>query len=168
MTRFLLDVNVLIALIDPAHVHHGRAHNWFGSAGKRGWATCPLTENALLRIVGHPRYPNSPGNPAVVAEFLAEMRSHPGHEFWPDDASLFDDGLVDRSRLLVSSQITDAYLLALAMAHHGKFATLDRRIVADAVIGGSEAVFSIPLSLPSFGEDSSEDEGTGTSDGGES
>ncbi|HYK37674.1 MAG TPA: hypothetical protein VEV40_17080, partial [Alloacidobacterium sp.] len=66
MTRFLLDINVLIALIDPAHVQHDRAHEWFASKGQKAWATCPLTENGVLRIVGHPRYPNSPGSPAAV------------------------------------------------------------------------------------------------------
>ncbi len=67
MTRFLLDINVLIALIDPAHVQHDRAHEWFAKSG-RAWATCPLTENGVLRIVGSARYPNSPGAPAAVAE----------------------------------------------------------------------------------------------------
>ena len=67
MTTFLLDVNVLIALIDPAHVQHDAAHDWFGRLGHLAWATCPLTENGLLRIVGNPRYPNSPGTPAAVA-----------------------------------------------------------------------------------------------------
>lgn len=62
MTRFLVDVNVPIAPIDPAHVQHDRAHEWFGKTGKRAWATCSLTENGVLRIVGSARYPNSPGN----------------------------------------------------------------------------------------------------------
>jgi predicted nucleic acid-binding protein len=63
VNRFLLDVNVLIALIDPAHIQHDRAHAWFAKFGKKAWATCPLTENGVLRIVGHARYPNSPGTP---------------------------------------------------------------------------------------------------------
>ena len=65
MTTYLLDVNVLIALVDPAHVHHEPAHAWFSQQGSTSWATCPMTENGLLRIVGHPRYPNSPGSPGA-------------------------------------------------------------------------------------------------------
>ena len=143
MSCFLLDVNVLIALIDPTHVQHDRAHRWFGATGKRAWATCPLTENGVLRIVGHKRYPNTPGPPTVVAELLAGLRALPGHEFWPDDATLFNDRIVDRTRLLDSGQVTDTYLLALASAHRGKFATFDRHPVIDAVINGMSAIHPI-------------------------
>ena len=143
MTRFLLDINVLIALLDPAHVQHERAHEWFASKGKKAWATCPLTENGVLRIVGHPRYPNSPRSPAAVAELLAEFRELPGHAFWPDDLSLLDGEQVTRSRLLDSAHVTDSYLLALARAHHGQLATFDRRLVTDAVVKGGEALHLI-------------------------
>lgn len=143
MTQFLLDVNVLIALIDPAHIRHDHAHEWFAAEGKQAWATCPLTENGVLRIVGCARYPNSPGTPAAVAELLAVFRALPGHEFWPDDITLFESGLVDTGRLLDSSQTTDTYLLALASAHGGKLATFDRHLVTDAVIDGSLALHRI-------------------------
>ena len=75
MTTFLLDVNILIALIDPAHMQHDQAHDWFARVGRRSFATCPVTENGLLRIVGHPKYPNSPGPPSSVAPLLASMRA---------------------------------------------------------------------------------------------
>jgi len=143
LTRYLLDVNVLIALIDPTHVQHHRAHRWFGARGRRAWATCPLTENGVLRIVGNPRYPSSPGNPAAVAELMTVFLALGGHEFWPDDVSLLDPLRVDASRLLDSAQITDSYLLALAYAHGGELATLDRRVVANAVIGGTTAIHLI-------------------------
>lgn len=143
MTRFLLDVNVLIALIDSTHVQHDRAHDWFGRQGKRGWATCPLTENGVLRIVGSNRYPNSPGTPAAVAEILEVLRSLGGHEFWPDDITLLDPKRVDSDRLLDSAQVTDTYLLALAAAHRGHLATFDRHLVSAAVVGGSKALFVI-------------------------
>jgi toxin-antitoxin system PIN domain toxin len=143
MIRYLLDVNVLIALIDPAHVQHDKAHDWFAASGSGAWATCPLTENGVLRVVGHTRYPNSPGTPAAVAEMIAILRSLGGHEFWPDNISLFDDRLVDRSRLLDSSLVTDTYLLALAGAHRGKLATFDRHLVADAVNNGSQSLHLI-------------------------
>ena len=144
MTGYLLDVNVLIALIDPTHVQHNRAHDWFATEGKKAWTTCPLTENGVLRIVGHPRYPNSPGAPAVVAEILTTLRSVGGHRFWPDDVTLFDPQRVDLTRLLDSSQITDTYLLTLAIAHGGRLATFDRRLVASAVRGETKALHLIP------------------------
>ncbi|HEX9199501.1 MAG TPA: TA system VapC family ribonuclease toxin [Acidobacteriaceae bacterium] len=143
MTRFLLDINVLIALMDPAHVQHDRAHEWFEAIGKRAWATCPITQNGVLRIVGHARYPNSPGTPAVVAVLLTALCALPSHEFWPEDISLLDARKVDCSRLLDSAQVTDSYLLALAGAHGGQLATFDLRLVTDAVVHGARALHSI-------------------------
>ena len=143
MSRFLLNINVLIALIDPTHVQHDRAHEWFASRGQKAWATCPITENGVLRIVGHPRYPNSPGSPAAVAELLASFRKLPGHTFWPDDLSLFDQEHVKTARLLDSAQITDSYLLALACMHKGQLATFDHRLVTDGVIDGPQALHVI-------------------------
>ena len=143
MTRYLLDVNVLIALIDPAHVQHERAHAWFGAKGRRAWATCPLTENGVLRIVGNSRYPSSPGTPAAVADLMAVFLSLGGHEFWPDDVTVLDPARVDTTRLLDSAQITDSYLLALAHAHGGKLATFDRHLITGAVVGGSSALHRI-------------------------
>ncbi len=137
---YLLDVNVLIALIDPAHLHHDAAHDWFGAEGAKAWATCPLTENGVLRILGNPRYPNSPGTPAAIAGMATQLRTAQGHEFWPDDISLLDPAVVDRSRLITSAQVTDIYLLALAHTHGGKLATFDRRIAADAVKNGAKSL----------------------------
>ncbi|MDE2296632.1 MAG: PIN domain-containing protein [Burkholderiales bacterium] len=137
MTTFLLDVNVLIALVDPTHVQHEPAHEWFGLHGHKAWATCPLTENGLMRIVGHARYPNSPGTPAAVAQLLTTLRALPGHTFWPDDISLMDANWIDAARLLSAAQVTDSYLLALACAHGGQLASFDRRLVTDAVRDGA-------------------------------
>lgn len=137
---FLLDVNVLIALIDPAHVQHDAAHEWFVQEGRRAWATCPLTENGVVRIVGHNRYPNSPGTPAAVAQLMMALRALPGHAFWPDDISLLDAKRIDSARLLGAGQVTDSYLLALACAHGGRLATFDRRLVTDAVRGGAKGL----------------------------
>jgi toxin-antitoxin system PIN domain toxin len=138
MTRFLLDVNVLIALIDPAHIQHDRGHAWFAKSGKKAWASCPLTENGVLRIVGHSRYPSSLGTPAAVVELMTRFLALPGHEFWPDDVTLFDTKRVHGDRLLNSGQVTDTYLLALAAAHGGQLATFDRSLVTDAVVNGSK------------------------------
>lgn len=140
---YLLDVNVLIALIDPSHVQHDAAHDWFTARGHNAWATCPLTENGVLRIVGHPRYPNSPGTPAAVALILQGFRALSGHEFWPDAISLLETDMIDPARLLSSGQVTDSYLLALACENNGQLATFDRRLVPDAVRGGVQGLHLI-------------------------
>jgi uncharacterized protein len=137
-------VNVIIALIDPAHVQHDRAHHWFEKLGKKAWATCPLTQNGVLRIVGNPRYPNSPGTPAIVAELLSGLLALHGHEFWADDVSLLDGQLAHCSRLLQSAQVTDSYILALAVAHRGQLATFDQSLIPDAVVDGKRALHMIP------------------------
>ena len=143
MTTFLLDVNVLIALIDPTHIQHDRAHAWFAQHGEAAWATCPLTENGVLRIVGHARYPNSPGSPVAVANLMTRLCALAGHVFWPDDISLLDAKRIDAARLLTSGQVTDSYLLALARAHGGRLASFDRRLVVDAVRSGAKTLFLI-------------------------
>jgi toxin-antitoxin system PIN domain toxin len=140
---FLLDINVLIALIDPMHVQHDAAHEWFAIERSRAWATCPQTENGVLRIVGHPSYPNSPGSPAAVAPIIAGLRSLTGHEFWPDDISLLDSSKFDLSRMMSSSQVADSYLLGLAQSHGGRLATFDRRLVSDAVREGAPSLHLI-------------------------
>jgi toxin-antitoxin system PIN domain toxin len=143
LTTYLLDVNVLIALIDPAHVHHESAHTWFKARGRRGWASCPLIENGVIRIVSHPKYPNHVGPPGLVADVMARLCRLPGHVFWPDDISVLDGKHIDTTRLLSSSQITDSYLLALARVHDGQLATFDNRLVVDAVRNGRAALHLI-------------------------
>jgi uncharacterized protein len=137
---YLLDVNVLLALCDPRHVHHETAHRWFQFTGRHGWATCPLTENGFIRIASQPRYPNSPGGPGAVGAVLRKFCVGPAHVFWPDDVSLLDGQRFEWSRLLSHAHITDVYLLALAVHHKGKLATFDTAIPAGAVAGGAEAV----------------------------
>ena len=139
----LLDVNVLIALVDPQHVHHEPSHRWFQAHGGDGWATCPLTQNALLRILGNPRYPNSPGGPAVVMSFLQELLAHPAHVFWPDALSWQATGVFEAEALLHHGQITDTYLLALAVHYQGRLVSFDRRLSLRAVRGGEEALHLI-------------------------
>lgn len=140
MTRYLLDVNVLIALVDPAHVEHDEAHRWFGDIGHKAFATCPITENGLLRIVGHPKYPNSPGPPGMVAGALVAIRGLPGHEFWADSISLVDSGALDAALLTSHSRVTDSYLLALARANKGRLATLDRKLATEVVADGNSTL----------------------------
>lgn len=140
MTVYLLDVNMLIALVDPAHVQHEHAHDWFARVGRESFATCPITENGLLRIVAHPKYPNSPGSPAAAMTALAAIRELKGHSFWADDISLAERQHVDPSRLSSHTQVTDSYLLALAHAHGGRLASMDRKLVVSPVIGGGDAL----------------------------
>lgn len=140
---YLLDVNILIALIDPVHLQHSLAHEWFEAKGKKSWATCPITENAVLRIVGNPRYPNSPGTPAAVAPVLLGLRERRGHVFWSDDVSLLDTNVTNSERLLSAGQITDSYLLALARHHGGQLATFDQRLIVDAVHHGARSLHRI-------------------------
>jgi toxin-antitoxin system PIN domain toxin len=137
---YLLDINVLIALIDPAHVQHDHAHEWFARVGHKAFATCPLTENGLIRIIGHPRYPNSPGPPSVVLQSLLAIRGLAGHRFWPDDLSIADEGFFASDLLSSHSRVTDSYLLALAHANGGRLATLDRKLATDVVHGGKKAL----------------------------
>lgn len=137
---FLLDVNVLIALIDPAHVAHDAAHVWFASTGSKSWATCPITENGVIRIVGHPKYPNSAGSPAAAAPLIARLRALPGHVFWTDALSLVASPLIDIARVMTPGQVTDVYLLGLAVAKGGKLATFDRRLATRAVKGGKAGI----------------------------
>jgi toxin-antitoxin system PIN domain toxin len=140
---FLLDVNVVIALIDAAHNFHDSAHQWFSAHRHLRWATCPLTENGVLRILGNPGYRNYSGSQLMVVDALSDLCSLPGHEFWPDDISMLDEEKIDLSRLLTSGQVTDSYLLALAIAHGGQLATFDRRLSANVVRNGASGIHLI-------------------------
>lgn len=134
--RALLDVNVLIALLDAGHVHHTTATSWLASAIHDGWASCPLTQNGCIRIMSQPAYPGAlPA--AQVGQRLAEAAAGPEHEFWPADISLLGADRFDWSRVLGHRQVTDAYLLALAVRHGGRLVSFDRGIPLDAVVGAS-------------------------------
>jgi len=127
----LLDVNFLIALFDPDHVHHEAAHAWFTAERSSGWSTCPLTENGFVRILSNPAYSPSAELPAELARRLTTFRDTGHHTFWPDDVSVCEAREFD---LAVSHrQLTDVYLLALAVRHDGRLATFDRSIPARAV-----------------------------------
>lgn len=136
MRRVLLDVNVLLALLDADHVDHERATEWLDGVPSGGWASCAITQNGFVRIISQPRYP-SPVTPAEAIELLERATGTPLHEFWPCDVSVLDPAKVDRSRVHGPRQVTDAYLLALATAHGGSFATFDRGLVRSAVPSAS-------------------------------
>jgi toxin-antitoxin system PIN domain toxin len=127
----LLDVNVLIALFDSAHVHHLITHRWFKRNKARGWRTCPITENGFLRILSNPAYPNGPLSVLNLAIRLEEFkRTQLPHEFWPDDFSL-SKWIQDNEKLMSSGKLTDVYLLRLAAARNGTLATLDSGITCE-------------------------------------
>ena len=132
--RALLDVNVLIALLDGSHIHHGSVSDWLTKHIDQGWASSPITQNGCIRILSQPGYPN-PAPAAQVAERLTEATRHPSHVFWADSISLLHPGCLMWSRVLSSRHVTDAYLLALAVQQGGRFVTLDRGISLDAVGG---------------------------------
>ncbi len=135
--RALLDVNVLIALLDAGHVHHGMATSWLERETRHGWASCPLTQNGCIRIMSQPKYPGCLAA-AQVADRLAEAANSPDHEFWPADVNMLSsEGVFDWAKVLGHRQVTDVYLLALAAHHKGRFVTFDRRIAPDAVQGAN-------------------------------
>ena len=135
--RSLLDVNVLIALLDADHASHDHAREWFGRNARTGWASCPLTQNGCIRVMSHPRYP-SPVSVRDGIERLREATAGGHHAFWHDDVTLLDERVADASRIHGPRQLTDLYLLALAVRHGGRLVTFDRGIAASAVRGASE------------------------------
>jgi hypothetical protein len=139
----LLDVNLLIAIIDPRHIAHDLASTWFDRARDTGWATCPITENGLVRIISQPRYPNALSSPAAASALLVQLCGLSGHHFWPDSFSFTDQSRVDATQVHLPARVTDTYLLALAVANRGRLATLDRKLSAAAVPGGKTALLLI-------------------------
>jgi toxin-antitoxin system PIN domain toxin len=131
----LLDVNVLVALFDPAHVQHESAHRWFARHRGEGWATCPLTENGCARILANPGYPGNWTTLEDAIARLARFRTSGDHHFWEDSISLCDDARLAWRESAGWRQLTDLYLLALAHARGGRLATFDRDIPRAAVRG---------------------------------
>jgi toxin-antitoxin system PIN domain toxin len=139
----LLDVNVLIALFDPDHVHHDLAHDWFETNRADGWATCPVTENAFLRILSNPAYGAAVTRVASLAEALRTFCASGHHDFWRDDVSLRDATLFDVTLTGGHRHLTDVYLLGLAKKMGGRLATFDRTIPAKAVIGAGRETLEV-------------------------
>ncbi len=145
MSTYLLDVNVLIALLDPAHINHDVAHHWFAKAREHHWATCPITENAVIRILSNPSYPSVDWMPNEIMDHLdGFLTQELGHIFWEDSVSLQDESLFDRSMIRSHRQLTDIYLLGLAVKHNGRLVTFDRSIPWQAVRGASKSSLALP------------------------
>ena len=132
--RSLFDINVLLALMDPDHVHHERVRSWWERERGHGWASCPISQNGFIRVITQRSYTSS----KPIADAIAILRratSRPDHQFWPDDISILDGEAIDSGRLLGPTQLTDVYLLALSIRRAGRLATLDRGISTAAVRG---------------------------------
>jgi uncharacterized protein len=132
MMRALLDVNVLIALLDSDHTSHAVAWGWFKVHAHEGWASCPITQNGCVRIMSNPGYPNALPIQSVMKR-LADACEDNVHEFWSDDVSSLDPSTIDSTRIHGPRQLTDIYLLALAVHHDGRFVTFDTGIPLAAV-----------------------------------
>lgn len=132
MITRLLDVNVLIALAWPNHVHHAPAQRWFAASGQKSWATCPLTQLAFVRISSNPAIVAAAVSPREAVRLMADVTARPGHEFWPDTLELTGVTEFSSAALVGHRQVTDAYLVALARNRGGRLATFDRG-VADLV-----------------------------------
>ena len=137
---YLLDVNVLIARTDPWHEANAAVTSWLDEIAGARLLFCPLVENGFLRIYGHPDYPGGPGSPGNAAIDLRDMLELPNAEFVPEDVSIRDESLFASIDGLTPRQLTDVYLLGLSVSKGACFATLDGRVAAAVVRGGSEAL----------------------------
>ncbi len=131
----LLDVNVLIALGWPNHVHHGAAQRWFAQSSAKGWATTPITETGYVRISSNRAVMQVSTTPATAIAQLEAMTALPGHTFWSDDVPLVIGKGGDRGAVSNHRQVTDRHLIALAVRYGGRLVTFDAALV-DSAPGG--------------------------------
>lgn len=139
----LLDVNLLVALAWPSHVHHRPALAWFRENQSRGWATCPLTQSGFVRVSANPQVLSEAKTVREAVQLLQRIVLLPHHQFWLDDVSIAASPGFDTTRVTGYRQITDAHLLALALHRGGRLATFDRKIAALAPAGASADVVSL-------------------------
>ena len=130
MTAYLLDVNVLVALMWPAHQSHSQVENWFADHARQGWATCPFTQAGFVRLVSTPAFSRDAVTPHEAIALLGANLKHRYHRSWGDEISLAEAVKGFQGRLVGHRQVSDAYLLGLAIYKGGKLATLDRSVVA--------------------------------------
>ena len=147
MTRFLLDVNALLALLDPMHVHHEAAHQWYASRSPLRLLTCSHVENGVIRVASQPQYPNCLGTSGRVREGLQQFIRQTQAEPCQHEVSLLADDILMRPDQLTPARVSDLYLLALAVANGASLATFDRRIPAGAVTGGLAGLETIPVPI---------------------
>ncbi len=126
----LLDVNLLVALAWPNHVHHRAAHRWFSGRTGHPWATCSIVELGFVRVSSNARAVPAAVSPQDAMALLRRITALPGHRFWPDDVRVAESAHVARARLVGPQQVTDAHLAGLAIRHGGCLATFDRGVRA--------------------------------------
>lgn len=139
----LLDVNVLVALFFPDHIHHDLAHDWFADHRHEGWATCPLTENGLIRVACQQPSDDALVRPVDVMAGLERFCRDKLHRAWTDSISLTDAALFAPQFIGGHRQLTDVYLLGLAKKMGGRLATFDRGIPVKAVRGGTAELLHV-------------------------
>ena len=139
-TAILLDVNVLVALAWPNHVHHATALAWFDEVGRAGFATCSVTQSGFVRVSSNQRAIPDARSPREAREILRRIAALPGHVFWPDDVEIASNEHIAWERLGSHAQVTDAHLLALAIRRGGRLASFDRGLVDLAPEGKAESV----------------------------
>ncbi len=141
----LLDVNVLVALFDPEHIHHETAHDWFAGSSGSGWATCPLTENGLIHVLSNPGYPGRHTTTHDAGDRLSTFCRGSEHVFWEDSVSVRDEKRFRIKHIQGYRQLTDVYLLGLAVEHDGWLATFDRGIPVASVTGAKSSHLRVIL-----------------------
>lgn len=139
----LLDVNLLVALFDPDHVHHELAHDWFADHRLNGWATCPVTESGFVRVLANPKYGVTLTRPSDLVDRLRRLCATGHHVFWPATLSLRDQKAFKTSFIRGHRQLTDVYLLGLSVKMGGCLVTLDRTIPTGAVVGATRETLQI-------------------------
>ena len=135
MSAYLLDVNILVASVDEGHVAYRKVHAWLNQQGNKPWATCPLTQAGFVRIISTPGFHPNRVTLAEALRMIADIARRPGHRFWPMDITLAEAVHPFHERLYGHRQVTDAYLLGLAIKNKGRLVTLDRGVEA---LAGSE------------------------------
>jgi|SRR6185437_2174558 len=130
MAAILLDVNVLVALFWEGHNDHTATLQWFKENEKRGWATCPITQAAFVRLVSSPSFSTEAVSPVEAITLLGEALDRSTHEFWPDDLNFAEAAAYLKPDISGHKQVTDVYLLGLAIHHHAKLATYDKPLAS--------------------------------------
>jgi hypothetical protein len=141
----LLDANVLIALAWPEHEFHNKVGRWFIRHCGAGWATCPFTQAAFVRILCNPAFSANALTAANAARVLESNLNLPNHHFWPDSISVPDALKEVKERFTGHRQITDAYLVSLAVRHRGQLVTLDKGIRAWAPEAAVEVILIVEV-----------------------
>ncbi len=145
---WLLDANLLIALTQAAHVHHGEAHGWFGAQPHRRWASCAITQLAFLRLTSNPKVTGRETTPAEALQALVAMVGSAAHEYWGDAPEPAHLSTLQHPALVGHRQVTDAYLLGLAVERRQRLATLDRGLLSFASAAGHKAQIELVSAAP--------------------